>query len=158
MLLPAAAATPIIPPKPAGLDETSVTVVASEKPDRRVTVCAGPDSCVSLGLAQKDPAHVSLSVAGLAVAPDADHWSTERMLENLVARYEYFGGAKLQRSEALLTEHLRKTTPSKTSCKFKVGANRRYALLPAAAPGPVSLRRMRLHVRRTRTAAESVLN
>lgn len=157
-LLPAAAATPIIPPKPAGLDETSVTVVASERPDRRVTVCAGPDSCVSLGLAQKDPAHVSLSVAGLAVAPDADHWSTERMLENLVARYEYFGGAKLQRSEALLTEHLRKTTPSKTSCKFKVGANRRYALLPAAAPGPVSLRRMRLHVRRTRTAAESVLN
>lgn len=72
-LLPAAAATPINPPKPAGLDETSVAVVASERPDRRVTVCAGPASSVSLGLARKDPAHVSLSVASLAVAPDADH-------------------------------------------------------------------------------------
>lgn len=75
-----------------------------------------------------------------------------------MARYEFFGGARLRRSEALLTERLRETTPSETGCTFKVGANRRYALLPAAAPGTVSLRRMRLHVRRTRTTVESVLD
>lgn len=153
-LLPSAAATPNSPTEPSGLDATSVAVIAPERPGCQVAVCAGPAFRVSPGPSREYPAHVSLSVAGSDVAPDAGHWSTEQMLEDLLRRYDSFGGAELRRFEALLTKHLRETRPSEISFKFKNGVNRLYTLWPAATSWPVGPWQMRRRVLRTKTAAE----
>ena len=94
--------------------------------------------------------HVAIPSLTIGVSPGVSGWSTEKMLAELLGRYDSFECASLSLSESLLTAHLRATRPSEISFAFKNGVNRRYVLETAVGTGPVRSRKMQ---RRLRTAA-----
>ena len=95
------------------------------------------------------PSHERVILASLAVGvPPVDTgWSTDRMMVELLGRYDAFGASALAHSESLLTAHLRATRRSEIYFSFKNGINRRYALKPFAGIGPVRERQMRRRAR-----------
>lgn len=98
---------------------------------------------------------VTLPFLAVGVPPVDTGWSTERMLVELLGRYDTVRASALAHFESLLTAHLRATRPSEISFAFKNGVNRRYALKPIAATGPVLERKMRRRVRAETAAIRS---
>jgi len=94
--------------------------------------------------------HVAVPSLTIGVSPGVSGWSTEKMMAELLDRYDSFDCASLSWFEALLTAHLRATRPIEISFAFKNGVNRRYVLATAVETGPVRSRQMQ---RRLRTAA-----
>ena len=81
--------------------------------------------------------HVAIPSLTIGVSPGVSGWSPEKMLAELLDRYDSLDFASLSRFESLLTAHLRATRPSKISFAFKNGVNRRYLLGKAVGTGPV---------------------
>jgi len=94
--------------------------------------------------------HVAVPSLTIGVSPSVSGWSTEKMLAELLGRYDSFDCASLSWFESLLTAHLRATLPRDIAFASKNGVNRRYVLATAVGTGPVRSRRM---PRRLRTAA-----
>jgi len=100
--------------------------------------------------------HVVIPSPTIGVSPGVSGWSTEKMLAELLGRYDSFDCASLSRVESMLTSHLRATRPSEISFAFKNGVNRRYVLATAVGTGPVRSRQMQRRLKKVATIIQGV--